>query len=375
METQARYTLIGLFTLAVIGAGFLFVYWLNTAGGFGARAMYAVRYDGSVAGLLKGSSVLFNGVRVGEVTGLRLDAARPEEVLVDIAVERPTPVRADTRVGIDFQGLTGSPVVALYGGSPKLPLLLQDPSRPAPILVSEKNAGQSMMQAARDVLRKLDGVVGDNSEPVKSLIANIDKFAGALGRNTERVDGIFAGLERLTGGGAKTPPRFLDLTVPKSFPGLAKVPAAQLLVQEPTALSMIDSERVAVVRVDPGEAPSLAGGQWPDMLPKVLQARIVQSFEAAGYMRVLARVPEGTRSDFKLLLDIRSFHLSARPSPTAEVEIAARLINAEGGVVESRVFRETRALASLDPEAAVKGLNEAFGKVAAELVVWACGLI
>lgn len=372
METRARYTLIGLFTLAVIAAGFQFVYWLNTVGGLGSRAAYSIRYDGPVAGLLRGSAVLFNGVRVGEVTGLRIDAARPGEVMVDIAVEGSTPVRADTRVGIEFQGLTGAPVVALSGGSAGLPVLNGDPKGPAPVLASEKNAGQSMTEAAREVLRKLDGVVGDNSEPLKSLIANINQFSGALARNTERVDGIFAGLERLTGGGAKAPPRMFDLAVARKFTGLAKVPSAQLLVLEPTALSMLDSEKIAVARAEPGEASSLPGGQWPDMLPKVVQTRVVQSFEAANYMRVFGRVPEGTRSDFKLLLDIRSFQVSARPSPVAEVEIAAKILNGEGGLVGARVFRATVPIASLDTDPATKALSDAFEKVAAELVVWTC---
>ena len=73
MEIRARYVQMGAFTLAVIVAGFAFVYWLNNAGGLRERALYRVRFEGSVSGLLAGSAVLFNGIRVGEVTGLQLD--------------------------------------------------------------------------------------------------------------------------------------------------------------------------------------------------------------------------------------------------------------------------------------------------------------
>ncbi len=65
METRARYVLVGAFTLAVIAAAFAFVYWLNTTGGLRERAFYRIRYQNSVSGLLVGSAVLFNGVRVG----------------------------------------------------------------------------------------------------------------------------------------------------------------------------------------------------------------------------------------------------------------------------------------------------------------------
>ena len=68
METRARYALIGLFMLAVILASFAFVYWLENKGGFGKQDIYQVRFQGSVSGLEVGSEVLFNGLRVGDVT-------------------------------------------------------------------------------------------------------------------------------------------------------------------------------------------------------------------------------------------------------------------------------------------------------------------
>jgi hypothetical protein len=77
METKARYALIGLFTLAVIVGGFAFVYWLNSAGGLRQSSPYRIRFETPVAGLLKGSAVLFNGIRVGEVTCLDLSPENP----------------------------------------------------------------------------------------------------------------------------------------------------------------------------------------------------------------------------------------------------------------------------------------------------------
>ncbi len=67
-------------------------------------------------GLLVGAAVLFNGIRVGEVTELSLAPDNPRRVNASIAVTSTTPVRPDTKVGLEFQGLTGVPVVALEGG-------------------------------------------------------------------------------------------------------------------------------------------------------------------------------------------------------------------------------------------------------------------
>ena len=120
METRAPYALIGLFVMAVIAAAFGFVYWLHNSGGLTERTVYRVHFENTVSGLLKGASVLFNGIRVGEVTDLQLDTNNPQVITATIAVDAGTPVRADTKVGLDFQGLTGVPVVTLQGGSAPL---------------------------------------------------------------------------------------------------------------------------------------------------------------------------------------------------------------------------------------------------------------
>jgi hypothetical protein len=99
---------------------FGFVYWLHNGGGLTERTVYRVHFENTVSGLLKGASVLFNGIRVGEVTNLQLDANNPKLITATIAVDAGTPVRADTTVGLDFSGLTGVPVVTLQGGSAPL---------------------------------------------------------------------------------------------------------------------------------------------------------------------------------------------------------------------------------------------------------------
>src|SRR5438477_1195995 len=116
METRAPFVIVGAFVLAAIVAVFGFVYWLHNSGGLGPRVTYHVQFDGAVPGLLVGAAVLFNGIRVGEVTDLGLAPDNPRRVDATISVASNTPVRADTKVGLEFQGLTGVPVVALEGG-------------------------------------------------------------------------------------------------------------------------------------------------------------------------------------------------------------------------------------------------------------------
>src|SRR3954452_15451437 len=116
METRAPFAIVGAFVLAAIVAVFGFVYWLHNSGGLGPRTAYHVQFDGSVPGLVVGAGVLFNGIRVGEVTDLGLAPETPRRVNATISVASTTPVRSDTKVGLEFQGLTGIPVIALEGG-------------------------------------------------------------------------------------------------------------------------------------------------------------------------------------------------------------------------------------------------------------------
>src|SRR5579863_3142745 len=126
METRANYVMTGAFTLAVVAGVFIFIFWFHNAGSGGERASYRVVFSGSVSGLRTGGSVLFNGIRVGEVSGLALNTQDPRKVTATISIDHAVPVRADTRVALAFQGLTGLAQVSLTGGAADAPALVAD---------------------------------------------------------------------------------------------------------------------------------------------------------------------------------------------------------------------------------------------------------
>ncbi len=374
METRAPYALIGLFVVVIIGAVFGFVYWLHNTGGLVERTYYRVRFQHSVSGMLVGAAVLFNGIRVGEVADLKLDPENPQRITATIAVAAATPVRADTKAGIDFQGLTGVAVVTLNGGDPKAPKLFATADG-LPIIDADPLAWQTMTQAARTVLQRFDALLSDNSAAVKSAIANINKFAEALARNSDRVDGILKGLEKMTGGAATPPPTpFYDLTAPRSFPAPSKPPQAQLAVAEPTALLMLDTQKI-LVRPQAPESPTFADAKWADNLPKLIQAKIVQSLDNSHYFKAVVRQAEDLKSDYRLMLEIRTFQISTGPQTAAECELSAKVVGEDGRIVATQVFRGAVPTKVSDAAAAAAALNQAFEKVASELVPWLAGAI
>jgi phospholipid/cholesterol/gamma-HCH transport system substrate-binding protein len=199
METRANYVVTGLFTLACIVGAFGFVYWFHNTGNTADRVTYRVLFDGSVSGLRTGAAVLFNGLRVGEVAKLRLDPQMPSRVVAFIAVDRSVPVRADTKVGLEFQGLTGLASLSLTGGSDTSPEVTGSTGEML-TLKADPAATADVTQAARDVLRRIDSMVADNETALHSSLHNIETVTATLAKNSERLDKVMAGLEALSGG-------------------------------------------------------------------------------------------------------------------------------------------------------------------------------
>src|SRR5499433_4021237 len=189
MERTAHYALIGLFTFAVVAGAFGFIFWLHHSSGKKQQVAYRVIFDSTVSGLQVGGSVLFNGIRVGEVTSLRLDPDHPSRVIAMLGVNKATPIRSDTRVGLEFTGLTGVAAVSLKGVSANTPLIEREEGEP-PTLRAEPSATQDMMQAAREVLNKAEEVIAANQEALHQAINDIATFSASLASKRDSVDSI-----------------------------------------------------------------------------------------------------------------------------------------------------------------------------------------
>ena len=362
METRAPFVVVGAFVLVAIMAVFGFVYWLHNTGGLGPRTTYHVQFDGSVPGLLIGAGVLFNGIRVGEVTDLGLAPDSPRRVNATISVASTTPVRSDTRVGLEFQGLTGVPVIALEGG-----MQLAN-SGPVPTLIADPGAGRSMTQAARDALLRVDTVLSENSGPLKDTIANFKVFSEGLARNTGKIDGILAGLEKTMGGGTPAQKITYDLRAPQNPGTASKTIKGQLAIPEPTAVAMLETQRFLFSPAQ--DYPGFADVLWADSIPKLLQARLIEGFENYDIAHAPLRVADIGQTDFQLLIDVRRFRIATDSQPVAEIGLSARIVDRNGKVIASRLFEDSERFDKVEPPAAVAAFNDAFGRIAKEMIAW-----
>jgi phospholipid/cholesterol/gamma-HCH transport system substrate-binding protein len=196
METRANYVLIGLFTLAVIASAFGFVLWFQSLHTAKARTPLRIVFEGPAAGLRNGGNVNFNGIRVGEVVSVKLD--NPRRVVALAMVENNAPIRKDTLVGLEFQGLTGVAAISLKGGEEAAPPVPLDEDGIA-VLTADPNKLQDVTEAIRATLQNINKVVADNQEAVRNSLKNLEVFTTSLSRNSERIDGIMSRVDGVMG--------------------------------------------------------------------------------------------------------------------------------------------------------------------------------
>ena len=169
--------------------------------------------------------------------------------------------------------------------------------------------------------------------------------------------------------GANEAPRdTYELTAPDNF-GSVGATRAQILVKTPTALKSIDSDRI-VVRPEPKIITYLAGAQWSDTLPRMVQAKLIAAFENSGSVGAAAQPGDGLVIDFQLIAEIRRFGI-VTPSGRAEIEMSIKLLSDKSGkVLETRIFEGGATSAGTTPEAYVQALDAAFDGVARDVVRW-----
>jgi phospholipid/cholesterol/gamma-HCH transport system substrate-binding protein len=227
-----------------------------------------------------------------------------------------------------------------------------------------------MSQAARDVLRRIDGVLAENAHPLHTMIANLDTFAQALARNSDRLDGIVAGLERMTGGAAAHAGAVVyDLTVPAVPAGADRMLAVQVAIAEPTALALLDTEKIQSTSVG-GVTLPLPDAQWSDTLPKLVQMKLIRGFEDANLFAAVNRPLDGLSADVQVLMDIRKFQMTSSPVASAEVEFAGKVLDNSGHIIATHVFAAAVPVESDGTTAVVAALDKAFGKAASDLMPW-----
>ena len=185
--------------------------------------MRIVFEGGSASGLRRGGSVNFDGVQIGEVLSLRLD--NPRNVVAEVRVDKNAPIRKDTVVGLEFQGLTGIAAISMVGGESP------DPPRPSdgdgiPTLIADL----SEIQSTRDTLHNVDKFLVGNQSTIKDGLLSFETYTASLASRGDvidqtlaKVDVAFAGFDKAVAGIDNLLPGFTDGKADELFEKLRSI--------------------------------------------------------------------------------------------------------------------------------------------------------
>jgi phospholipid/cholesterol/gamma-HCH transport system substrate-binding protein len=209
---------------------------------------------------------------------------------------------------------------------------------------------------------------GGVRRPLKDTIANLRTFSDGLARNTGKLDGILAGLEKMTGGGAPAQKVTYDLRPPQDLASVGKTLSVSLAIPEPTAVAKLQTQRMLFSPV--GDATGFADFLWADSIPKLVQARLIDSFENYDIAHAPLRTSDLGQADYQLLIDIRRFRIATVGETRVEIGLSARIVDKAGKVIASRLIEASEKLDKIEPAAAVAAFDAAFARIAKELIGW-----
>ena len=207
-----------------------------------------------------------------------------------------------------------------------------------------------MTKAVSDTLRRR---AGGSARPLRRAPA----FALVLG--------LASGLAGCGGSAAVST---FDLSA-VSYSQPVRSPRGQVVVTEPLTLSPADSDRI-VIRPTPDTVATLKGAQWVERLPRLVQARLIQSFENGHVLRAVTGPGARVSAQFELSTEIRRFEIDVTQGQ-AVVEFSVKLIGQSGGRIKAaQIFSASVPASAASGEAASHALDQAMGEVLRRIVAW-----
>ncbi|MBB4039755.1 cholesterol transport system auxiliary component [Microvirga flocculans] len=178
-------------------------------------------------------------------------------------------------------------------------------------------------------------------------------------------------LAALTGACSSGPaPATYDLSAPVSR--IRGASGVQVLVNEPAALQQLSTQQI-LVKDASGSVSFIGGGQWADNLPRLIQTRLINTFENASQIRGVSRPSSGAVADVQLVSELRRFEI-ATPENEAVVEISVKIVADQNGrIVSGRIFRAGVPASAVDAPNAARALDEALSVVMLDIVRWVSG--
>lgn len=206
MERNANFILVGVFALisALSLAGFAF--WMGKYGVDEDKfESYKTYIYESVGGLKASSPVKLKGIEVGFVEALRIDPENPERVEIHFKVEKGVPVKTDSIIVLNSQGIAGISFLEIKGGSKgaqplhgatrgERPEIASEPSVVAKLTDQAQNALTHLTRA----IERVDRLASDkNIDNVTTTLENVARISTQFKANQHELSGVITGAKEV----------------------------------------------------------------------------------------------------------------------------------------------------------------------------------
>src|ERR1700753_1721095 len=264
---RATNLVIGTTTLAVLTAGLAGMLVVQKVRAVRNQSPIRIVFDGSAAGLRKGGGVNFDGVPAGQILSIKLE--NPRKIVVMAMLDNSAPIRKDTVVGIEFQGLTGVAAISLVGGAHSAPPAPLDAGG-VPVLTADLREQQ---ESIVDTLHRVDGFLIENRESIKDTMLSTESYTASLKSKADAIESILgkadtafagfdSGMDRIT----NALPGFADGKADELFEKMKSLRELADTYKKKLATFMDDGRKVLsdvsdsannmTRKIDPSAAPS-----------------------------------------------------------------------------------------------------------------------
>lgn len=185
METNIKYTFVGVFVILLFGFLVLGIIWLSSGLTMESYDIYKIYMKESVSGLTIDSAVEFNGVNVGNVNSIEISKKDPQLVEVLIRIKSSTPVSEGTRAMINTRGFTGIAYLTLQDKGTRRTKLTILPGEDYPVISTSPSlflridaAITQFSENFRKISNAIEALLSvENQEALRTTLHNLSRVS------------------------------------------------------------------------------------------------------------------------------------------------------------------------------------------------------
>lgn len=193
METRANYAAVGAFVLCMVALALATVLWLAGGDLNAKQRRYTIYFTGPVSGLREDAVVEYNGVPVGKVLEIRIDAANVALIRATVGIDPELPVKTDAVASVQSNLLSGVSFIQIVGGTKDAPLLEAASGQPYPVIRSAPSTLASVAASGPELVDKLNDTVDrfsqildeKNRQSLSESLENLRVFTAGLAEHNK----------------------------------------------------------------------------------------------------------------------------------------------------------------------------------------------